>query len=55
MFQAYDKQSFQAKLHIVRRGRGKFAILICLWHRSTTRKPHNLSKRAYCRTESSRI
>ena len=35
-----------------RRERGKFAIQIFLWHRSTTEKPHNLSKRARCRTES---
>ena len=37
-----------------RRERGKFAIQICLWHRSSTEKPHNISKRACCRTESSR-
>ena len=27
----------------------------CLWHRSTIRKSHNLAKRAYCRTKSSRM
>ena len=37
-----------------RREWGKFAIQICLWHRSTNEKPHNLSKRTCCRTESSR-
>ena len=34
--------------------RGRFAIQISLWHRSSTEKPNNISKRAYCRTESSR-
>ena len=38
-----------------RRERKEFAIQICLWHRSTTWKPHNLSKRACRQTESSRI
>ena len=38
-----------------RRQRGKSAIQICLWHRSTTWKPHNLSKGAYGQTESSRM
>ena len=37
-----------------RREWGKFAIQICLWHRSTNEKPRNLSKRTCCRTESSR-
>ena len=28
---------------------------VSIWHRSTTRKPRNLSKHAHCRTESSRM
>ena len=51
MFQAYRNRLEYSG----RRERGKFAIQICLWHRSTTEKPHNLSNRAYCRTESSRM
>ena len=51
MFQAYRNRLEYSG----RRERGKFAIQICLWHRSTTWKPHNLSKCAYCRTESSRM
>ena len=53
MFHAY-RYRLGTREYSRRRERGKFAIQICLWHRSTTKKFDNLSKHACCQTESSR-